>query len=159
MKDVFEQENMLDEDTQHGRFLTFITEGEIYGIEIRYVIEIIGLQNITRVPEVPDYVKGIINLRGKIVPVIDVRMKFGKEPIEYNERTCIVVIEVNEIAVGLIVDEVDEVMNISDENISDPPPVRAGFENKYIKGIGKAGDRVQLLLDCEKLLMENKIRN
>lgn len=140
------------QNTQHGRFLTFSLEEEIYGIEISYVTEIIGIQTIIRVPEVPHYIKGIINLRGKIIPVIDVRLKFGREPIDYNDRTCIIVIDVSRVSVGLIVDRVDEVLTIEDDGIADPPASRTGFENRYIKGIGKAGGKVQLLLDCEKLL-------
>lgn len=157
MQEMFDQEALLDEDTQHGRFLTFTTDGEIYGIEIKYVIEIIGLQNITRVPEVPHYVKGIINLRGKIIPVIDIRAKFGKPAVEYDERTCIIVIEIEDIAAGFIVDMVDEVMNIEDEDMAAPPAVKAGSDEGYIKGIGKAAGQVQLILDCEKLLKESII--
>jgi len=152
MADIFDEGKLMEEDTQHGRFLTFTLEDEVYGIEIKYVTEIIGLQSITKVPEVPDYVKGIINLRGKIIPVIDVRLKFGKPPIEYNDRTCIIVIDIGDVSVGLIVDNVDEVLTIEDQDIAAPPASKTGFENRYIKGIGKAGERVQLLLDCEKLL-------
>jgi purine-binding chemotaxis protein CheW len=152
MSDVFDKDMNLEEDTQHGRFLTFTLEDEVYGIEIRYVTEIIGIQPITKVPEVPPYVKGIINLRGKIIPLVDMRLKFGKEPIEYNDRTCIVVVDINQVDVGIIVDSVDEVITIEDEDIAAPPDSRTGFENRYIKGIGKVGDRVQLLLDSDKLL-------
>lgn len=157
MAEVYNENVALEEDTQKGRFLTFTLEGEIYGIEIKHVTEIIGIQAITKVPEVPPYVKGIINLRGKIIPVIDVRLKFGKEAIEYDDRTCIVVIEIGEVSVGLIVDNVDEVMTIEDEDIAAPPATKTGFENKYIKGIGKAGDRIQLLLDCERLLKNDEL--
>lgn len=151
MSELFD-ERMKEEDTQHGRFLTFTLEDEIYGIEIRFVTEIIGIQSITKVPEVPDYVKGIINLRGKIIPVIDVRLKFGKPAMEYDDRTCIVVIDIGDVSVGLIVDKVDEVMTIEDQDIAAPPASKTGFENRFIKGIGKAGEKVQLLLDCDKLL-------
>lgn len=157
MSEAFEDKKRTEEDTQHGRFLTFTLENIVYGIEIKYVTEIIGIQTITKVPEVPDYVKGIINLRGKIVPVIDVRLKFGKEPIEYNDRTCIIVIDINDVSVGLIVDKVDEVMTINDDGIAAPPANKTGFENRYIKGIGKSGDQVQLLLDCEKLLKTDEM--
>jgi purine-binding chemotaxis protein CheW len=150
-------DNHTFEDTQHGRFLTFTLDDVVYGIEIKNVTEIIGMQAITKVPEVPDYVKGIINLRGKIIPVIDVRMKFGKEPIEYTDRTCIIVIDISGVTVGLIVDKVDEVLTIDDENIALPPASKTGIENRYIKGIGKSGDDVQLLLDCEKLLKAEEI--
>lgn len=157
MSDIYDESKVLEEDTQRGRFLTFTLESEIYGIEIKYVTEIIGIQSITKVPEVPTYVKGIINLRGKIIPVIDVRLKFGKESMEYDDRTCIVVIDIGEVSVGLIVDNVDEVLTIEEEDIAAPPASRTGFENRYIKGIGKAGGRVQLLLDCEKLLKSEEM--
>lgn len=157
MSDVYDDNKNLEEDTQRGRFLTFTLEEEVYGIEIKYVTEIIGIQSITKVPEVPEYVKGIINLRGKIIPVIDVRIKFGKESMEYNDRTCIVVIDIIEVSVGLIVDNVDEVLSIDDEEIAAPPANKTGFENRYIKGIGKSGGKVQLLLDCEKLLKNEEI--
>lgn len=157
MAELYDNNVMVEEDTQAGKFLTFSLDGETFGIEIRYVTEIIGIQAITVIPEVPDYIKGIINLRGKVIPVIDVRLKFGKEEIEYNERTCIIVIDINEISVGLIVDFVDEVLNISDENIADAPKSKTGFTNKYIKGIGKVDDKVQLLLDCEKLLKDEDV--
>ncbi len=151
-KELFEQE----EDTQHGRFLTFNLGEEVYGIEIEYVTEIIGLQQITKIPEVADYIKGIINLRGKIIPVIDMRLKFNKEPIEYDDRTCIVVVDTQEVIVGLIVDKVAEVMTIDDENIAPPPSYKSGIRNRYIRGIGKIGDEVKLLLDCKKLFDDNE---
>jgi purine-binding chemotaxis protein CheW len=142
-----------EEDTQRGRFLTFTIENNVYGLPIRFVIEIIGIQTATKVPETPDYVKGIINLRGRIIPLIDVRLKFGKEEIPYTERTCIIVIDVNSIAVGLIVDKVDDVLTLEDHQIALPPPgVALGYENRYLEAIGKAGDMVLLLLDAERLL-------
>ena len=145
------------EDTQKGKYLTFSLGKESYGIEIQYVTEIIGIQSITEVPELPDYVKGIINLRGKIIPVIDVRLRFKKPEIEYNDRTCIVVIDIDDISVGLIVDAVAEVISIKEENIVPPPEANTGFNNKYIKGIGKVGDEVKLLIDCGKLLKRDDL--
>lgn len=144
-----------EEDTQHGKFLTFQLGNEVFGIEIRYVTEIIGIQQITYVPEVPKYVKGIINLRGKVIPVIDMRLKFKKPPVDYDDRTCIIVVEIKDTQIGFIVDCVSEVLNISDDNIVPPPSYKTGFQNKYIKGIGKAGNAVKLLLDCEKIISEN----
>jgi purine-binding chemotaxis protein CheW len=147
----------LDEDTQRGRYLTFILDKETYGIEIRYVTEIIGIQAITEIPELPEYLKGIINLRGKIIPVMDVRLRFNKEPMEYNDRTCIIVIDINNISIGLIVDRVAEVLTISDQDIVDPPKMGKELSNRYIKSIGKVGNDVKLLLDCEKLLSEDDL--
>lgn len=146
--ELFEQQ----EDTQHGRYLTFNLGEEVFGLEIRYVTEIIGLQPITKIPEVASYVKGIINLRGKIIPVIDMRLKFGKEPAEYDDRTCIIVIDTQELVVGLIVDKVSEVMTIEDENVAPPPDQKTGIRNRYIQGIGKVDGNVKLLLDCKALL-------
>ncbi len=141
-----------EEDTQRGKFLTFELDRETFGIEIRFVTEIIGIQPITFVPEVPDYVKGIINLRGQVIPVIDIRLKFKKEPISYNDRTCIIVIDIEDISIGLIVDSVAEVVTVGDENMVPPPSYKTGFQNRYIKGIGKVGAAVILLLDCRKLV-------
>ncbi|MDD5016660.1 MAG: chemotaxis protein CheW [Eubacteriales bacterium] len=146
------------ENTQHGRYLTFNLGDEIYGIEIEYVTEIIGRQPITKIPEVADYIKGIINLRGKIIPVIDMRLKFKKEPIDYNDRTCTIVIDTQELIIGLIVDKVSEVISIEDEDVVPPPNQKTGICNKYIRGIGKIGGEVKLLLDCIKLFDEKEAR-
>lgn len=148
-EDIFEYE----EDTQKGKFLTFMMGKEEYGIEIRFVTEIIGgIQSITEIPEVPYYIKGIINLRGKIIPVMDINLRFNKEARQYDDRTCIIVVDINDLSVGLIVDNVTEVLSINDNEIVEPPDGRAGFHQKYIHGIGKVGNAVKLLLDCEKLL-------
>jgi len=147
----------MEEDTQKGKYLTFMIGKETYAIEIKYVTEIIGIQPITEVPEMPEHVKGIINLRGKIIPLMDVRLRFKKKPAEYNDRTCVIVIDIENISVGLIVDNVSEVLSISDENISLPPELNRGTDNKYIKAIGKVDNDVKLILDCEKLLNEREI--
>lgn len=147
------------EDTQKGRYLTFSLGRETYGIEIKYVTEIIGIQTITEIPQLPEYVKGIINLRGKIIPVMDVRLRFRKEPREYNDRTCVIVVDINDISIGLIVDNVAEVLTILDEDIVEPPKMNNGTNNKYIKNIGKVGESVKLLLDCEKLLSEDELED
>ena len=144
------------EDTQKGRFLTFPLGDESYGIEIRYVTEIIGIQPITQVPELPEYIRGIINLRGKIIPVMDARIRFRKPFMEYNDRTCVIVIDVNDVSIGLIVDSVSEVISIPDEDIV-PTPSLQQLNNRYIKGIGKIGNEVKLLLDCDKILNEDEI--
>jgi len=144
------------EDTQKGKFLTFTIGEEYYGIEIQYVTEIVGLQPITVVPELPLFVKGIINLRGKIIPVLDARLKFKKEPKDYNDRTCIIVIDVHNTSIGMIVDEVSEVLSISDDNIIDPPALTTSSAS-YIKNIGKSEDHVTLILDCHQLVTENDL--
>ena len=148
-----EAEVLLEEDTQKNKFLTFVIGNENYGIDIKVVTEIIGIQTITTIPEMPDYVKGIINLRGKINPVIDMRLKFKKNYVPYNDRTCIVIIEVEGIAVGLIIDSVSEVIEIAEENIVLPPNVNNN-RNKYVKEIGKVGTEVKLILDYYKLIFE-----
>jgi purine-binding chemotaxis protein CheW len=152
METVVENMVELEEDTQKNKYLIFQLEKESYGIEIKYVTEIIGIQKITEIPELPGYIKGIINLRGKIIPVMDVRLKFGKEYTEYNDRTSIIVIEIRDTLVGLIVDVVSEVLSIEDNNIVDPPSSKTGFNNKYIKNIGKVEGEVKLILDCNRLL-------
>ncbi len=159
MADIVENTMEIEEDTQKDRFLTFSLGKESYGIEIKYVIEIIGIQSITQIPELPEYVRGIINLRGKIIPVLDVRLRFKKEPKEYNDRTCVIVVDIQDISIGLIVDTVAEVVNISEEDMVDPPQMNKGFNNRYIKKIGKIGDEVKLLLDCEKLLTEDELED
>ncbi len=146
---------MLEEDTQQGRYLTFCLGQESYGIEIRCVKEIVGMQPVTPMPEAARFVKGIINLRGVIIPVIDMRLKFGLPKKSYDERTCIVVIEVDGAAAGLIVDSVAEVLAIGEENIV-PPPAHTGMANRFVKGIGKVGDEVKLLLDSSSLFDQNE---
>jgi purine-binding chemotaxis protein CheW len=159
MADAIENTVEIEEDTQKGRFLTFSLGKESYGIEIKYVTEIIGIQPITEIPELPEYIRGIINLRGKIIPVMDVRLRFKKEPKEYNDRTCVIVIDIKDISIGLIVDSVSEVLTIPEQDIVEPPQMNKGFNNRYIKGIGKVGNDVKLLLDCEKLLTEDELEN
>lgn len=146
-----------EEDTQKNRFLTFAIGKEIYGIEIMHVTEIIGIQNITAVPELPEYLKGIINLRGKIIPVMDVRIRFKKEAKKYDDRTCVIVIDVEGSPIGLVVDNVSEVLSISESDIVEPPKMNTGFSSSnFVSRIGKTGSDVKLLLDCRKLLSEKE---
>lgn len=144
------------EDTQKGRYLTFALGKETYGIEIRYVTEIIGIQAITQLPELSEYIRGIINLRGKIIPVMDVRLRFKKEFQEYNDRTCIIVVNISDLSIGLIVDSVSEVLSIDDQNIVEPPKMNKKYQNRYLQNIGKVGNDVKLLLDCTKMLAEDE---
>ena len=157
MTDIVENTIEYEEDTQKNRFLTYSLGKESYGIEIKYVIEIIGIQSITEIPELPEYVRGIINLRGKIIPVLDVRLRFNKEPKEYNDRTCVIVVDIDEVSIGLIVDRVAEVITIQEVDMVEPPQTNRGLSNTYIKKIGKIGNEVKLLLDCEKLLTANEL--
>ncbi len=141
----------MDEDTQKDKYLTFTLGEELYGIDIRAVIEIIGIMPITKVPEVPAYVQGIINLRGKIIPVVDMRLRFGQEYRSYSDRTCVIIISVNDVLIGLIIDGVSEVLTIPENSIV-PPPELKSVRNRYVKNIGKLSEeKVVLLLDWKKL--------
>ncbi len=146
-----------EEDPQKGKFMTFQVGAEHYGIEIRYINEIINnIPPITAVPEVDDYIKGLINIRGKIVPVIDVRIRFGQEPFEYTDRTCVIIIEVKGTMVGLIVEKVAEVITIEEKEIIPPPSLNqtSNGKEKYVFGIARVNDEVNLLLNPERLIGE-----
>ena len=138
------------EDSQRDLYLTFHLHGEDYGIAISHVTEIIGIQKITTVPGLPECIKGVINLRGRVIPVMDVRLRFLLPCRDYDERTCVIVVEVNEQTTGLVVDRVKEVVEISSEQI-EPAPNHSP-ENCYIEGMGKIGDQVKMLLDIESLV-------
>ena len=114
------EDSYYEEDTLKDKYLIFYVAEEAFAIEIRYVMEIIGLQPMTSVPELPDYIRGIINLRGTIVPIMDVRLRFKKPFLEYTDRTCVIIVEMNEISMGLVVDRVAEVMTIPEDEIVDP---------------------------------------
>lgn len=146
---------VLEEDTQKDKYLTFIVAEESYAIEIEHVTEIIGIQPITQVPELPDYIVGIINLRGKIIPVMDVRLRFKKGYRQYNDRTCIVVIQINHLSIGLIVDSVADVLDIPQENVMKPPEIKKSG-GRYIKAVGKTLEDVHLVLDCDRLLNDQE---
>jgi purine-binding chemotaxis protein CheW len=151
-----ENNEMFGEDTGiANQYMTFMVGVESYGIKIEFVSEILNMQTITEVPEVPVYIKGIINMRGKILPVMDVRLRFNKEPIEYNDRTCIIVISMSNTMVGLIVDTVREVMEIMPEDIVETEDAAAEMQNRYIKAIGKTETGVILMLDLDRLMSDN----
>jgi len=155
MSQYLEHDIEDEEDTQKGKYLTFQLEQVFYGIDIKNVTEIIGIQKITEVPEMPSFIRGIINLRGKIIPVMDVRLRFNKEFREYTDRTCIIVIDIMAISIGLIVDSVSEVLNIPESGIMPPPDVN-NLNSRYIKAIGKVEQEIKLILDCEKLLNDHE---
>lgn len=144
--------------TQQDKYVTFKSGNEYFGLKIQCVNEIIVYQEITHVPESEDYIKGLINLRGKIIPVIDVRLRFRQEPIEYTDRTCIIVITVKDMVVGLIVEQIAEVVEITEDNILDSPSLGNvdKTQNKYVYAIGKVGNNVKLLLDPEKLIKDDE---
>ena len=145
-------------DTQEGKYMTFKSGSEYFGLEIQYVQQIIQFQAITKIPETEDYIKGLINLRGKIIPVVDIRVRFKQGECEYTDKTCILVITVKDTTVGLIVEQIAEVAEIQKENILPPPTIGRNDKghNKYVYGIGKVGTSVKLLLDPEKLLYDEE---
>ena len=147
------------EDPLKGKFLLFGIKEEIYGIDIRYVTEIGVMQKITAIPDFPDSIIGVINLRGKIIPVIDMRKRFSFEKKAYDDRTCIIVVDLDEMKVGLIVDTVMEVTTIPDELIDPPPSIHSGVKNQYIEGLGKIDKKVIILLGAKKLLYEDEIKS
>jgi len=149
----------LEDDAQRGKFMTFRTGKEYFGINISYVNEIIMMQPITAIPEAEDYIKGLINLRGKIIPVIDVRTRFKMEPQEYTDRTCIIVINVKTTVIGLIVEQIAEVDTISEDDIVTPPSLghKEHEHNKYVYGLARTGDSVKLLIDTEKLIKDEDL--
>lgn len=155
--DNFDDEE--DEDTLADRYLTFHLGDEDYGIEIRYVTEIVGIQKITEVPDMPTFVKGVINLRGQVIPIMDIRLRFHMEKRDYDDRTCVVVVSIEETVLGLIVDTVKEVREITSENISPPPSLSKGNNSCFILGMGKIEEDVIILLDVSKLLFEEELAN
>lgn len=150
-------EELDQDDEQQGLYLTFELDNEYYGLWIGYVTEIIGILPFTEVPELPAYVRGIFNLRGRIIPLMDLRLRFQKKFVEYDERSCVIVIDVAANTVGLIVDSVSEVIAFSEADIIEQPMLSSGVSNQFIKSIGKVGNEVKLLLNCDKLLSNQEI--
>jgi purine-binding chemotaxis protein CheW len=147
--------NVQNMDAHSGKYLTFTLGAEEYGLAILKVREIIGMMDITAVPQTPTAVKGVINLRGKVIPVVDLRLKFGMPEAEYTEATCIVVVEVGTL-MGIIVDTVQEVLDIRGAEIAPPPPLGASVDTRFIIGMGKVKGAVKILLDIERVLNDEK---
>jgi purine-binding chemotaxis protein CheW len=147
---------------REGKYLTFILADEEYGIGILKVREIIGIMTVTPVPQTPAFVKGVINLRGKVIPVVDLRLKFGMDPVAYNERTSIIVVEVQSGAdyfrIGLVVDAVSEVVNIKGEDVEDTPTFGTRLDTGYILGMAKLAGRVKILLDIDRVLNAEELK-
>ena len=152
--DIYDDE---EEDAQKDKYLTFNIGDEDYGLEIQYVIEIVVIQAITQVPDMPEYIKGVINLRGEVISVMDMRSRFGMTPREYDARTCIIVVNVNDLRIGLIVDMVKEVVDIPISQIDAPPRTHSGIQSSYIEGMGKVDNQVKILLKVEKILYEEDL--
>ena len=153
----YEENHFIDDDEEEGnqgnKYLTFKIAQEVYGIDISEIIEIIELQKITEVPDMPEYVKGVINLRGKVIPIIDLRLRFNMEKREYDDRTCIVIVKVDEKTIGFIVDTVFEVVDVNSTEIDPPPQFKKSLrDDRYISGIGKAGENIIILLDADKII-------
>jgi purine-binding chemotaxis protein CheW len=144
-----------------GKYLTFALGKEEYGLEILKVREIIGFMDITAVPQTPGYVKGVINLRGQVIPVIDLRAKFGMQTTETTEETCIIVVEITQqgrkFSTGIVVDHVSEVLDIEGENIEDAPQFGSTVDTAFILGMGKVGENVKILLDIDKVLIGTEL--
>ena len=150
-----------DRKGRGGKYLTFSMGKEEYGISILKIKEIIGMLPITIVPQTPEFVKGVINLRGKVIPVIDLRLRFGMEAIPYTERTCIIVTEVegeDTILTGIVVDSVSEVLNIRGKEIEDTPTFGKNMNTEYVLGVAKVEDCVKILLDINKVLSGEEIK-
>jgi purine-binding chemotaxis protein CheW len=141
-----------EKSARGGKYLTFFLAGEEYGVEILRVHEIIGAMPITRVPRTPAYIRGVINLRGKVIPIMDLRLKFGMEATEQAAETCIIVVQVHGVQTGAVVDRVSEVADIATGDIEDAPAFGADINTAYLLGIAKCGGQVKLLLDIERVL-------
>jgi len=147
-----------DISSHEGKFLTFALGNEEYGIEIIKAREIIGLMEITTVPQTPDYMKGVINLRGKVIPIIDLRLKFAMPEVEHTRETCIIVVEVGSAQVGIIVDGVSEVTDIKGEDIEEAPSFGQGIDTNFIMGLGKTKQKIIILLDIEGVLTTEELK-
>jgi purine-binding chemotaxis protein CheW len=142
-----------DDSTQQNKYLLFQLGKEAYGLNIMSVTDIIELQKITKVPDLPDYIKGVINLRGRVIPVMDLRIRFSMDPREYDDRTCIIIVALEQGSIGFIVDTVSEVQDIPDAQIDPPPTFKSTTrKERYIMGLGKINDQVKILLDVTKIV-------
>lgn len=139
-----------------GKYLTFALGDEEFGLEILKVREIIGLMDITQVPRMPDFVRGVINLRGKVIPTIDLRRKFNMEEREDTLETCVIVVFLGDMLMGVIVDRVSEVLDLPEADIEGTPDFGVSIDTSFIKGVGKAGEKVVILLDIDKVLTERE---
>jgi len=158
MSNVIENDLLMEvdggTDTIKNMYLAFVIEDEQFAVDVGHIKEIIGVVPITAIPRTEDYIKGIINLRGDIVPVIDVRARFRKPEIPYNQLTCIVVVFYQDYILGLIVDSILGVYIIEEDKISSPPNAKLSYSNQFVKNIGRADDGIKLLLDLEKLIFD-----
>ena len=159
-QDVESSQNQASSKSREGKYLTFSLAKEEYGIGILKVKEIIGIMPITAVPRVPLFVKGVINLRGKVIPIVDLRLKFGMSEAEHTDKTCIIVVDVNGakagIRMGIVVDSVSEVLNIKGGEIEEAPSLGHNLETEYILGMAKVDDGIKILLDIDRVLSRDE---
>jgi len=149
--------------TREGKYLTFSLAEEEYGISILKVKEIIGMMPITSVPQTPEFVKGVINLRGKVIPVVDLRRKFNMKAMDYTDRTCIVVVETTgdaaSVMMGIVVDSVSEVLNIKSSDVEDTPTFGVKLNTQYILGMAKINNAIKILLDIDLVLSKEELES
>ncbi len=153
LRESMEERNVAKE----GKYLTFILGDEEYGLEILKVREIISVMEITEVPQVPAFIKGVINLRGRVIPIIDLRLKFSMPEIDYTRETCIIVVNVKELLLGIVVDTVAEVLDIPENDIDKPPTFGGSIKTDFILGMGKVKNKVKILLDIDKVLSTDEL--
>ncbi len=157
MLNAVSEVNKLVVRGEGGQYVTFLLGEEEYGLEILAVQEIIGFTHITHVPHLPEFIKGVINLRGTVVPVVDLRLKFGIGQADYNNHTCVVVVKMEERVMGMVVDVVSEVVNFPEGSVEAAPPFGTNVRADFIKGMGKIGDRLVIILDIDKVLSNDEL--
>ncbi len=153
------EEELEEINSTSEKYLTFIIDKQFYAFHINDVVEIIEMVDITPVPEFPDYAKGIVNLRGILIPIIDVRLRFSKNEMDYNERTCIIILNLKGTQVGFIVDTVDEVIDIDKANISAVPQLSDAQARRFIEGVGKLTNKIVMLVNAQKMLNDEEIKS
>ena len=156
MSQIIENDLLMDavveDDSLKNKYLAFIVEDEHFAVEVAHIKEIMGVVDITNIPRTEDYIKGIINLRGDIVPVIDVRVRFMKPELPYDQTTCIVVVEYQDYSLGLVVDSILGIYTFNEDMVAPPPNAKLSYANQFVRNIGRAEDGTKLLLDLEKLI-------
>lgn len=145
------------ESAKEGKYLTFVLADEEYGLEILKVREIISVMEITEVPQVPHFIKGVINLRGRVIPIVDLRLKFTMPAVDYTRETCIIVVNVKDLLMGVVVDTVAEVLDIDEKDIDPSPAFGSAIKTDFIMGMGKVKGKVKILLDIDKVLSSEEL--
>lgn len=147
--------NIETMDDLAGRFITFYLDDSVYGIELLHVVELINMQTITEVPNLPKYIKGVVNLRGKILPVVDARLKLNMQERPYDDKTCIIVLTIDEVLVGLIVDSISDVVTIEAENMAKHQKLGSAKDSTYLRFVSKVGERIIYNLDCRRFILND----